>query len=428
MKQNRARHALSIVPLLLLPLPTATSAQEWSRFRGPNGSGISDATSIPVTWTESDLNWKVELPGRGHGSPVVWGDRLFINCANDDGSRRIVQCRDTDTGELIWAQVFAATNHKTHKFNSFASSTPAVDAEHAYVAWGTPAELTLTALTHEGQAVWTAAGLGGVKGGHGFAASPIVYRDLIVLNNDQNGESSLLAIDRRSGELRWRIPRQSTRLSYSTPVVYQHADGREELIFTNWTHGITGVDPESGRVNWEIACFPHEHSERAIASPVLHEDLVIATCAFVNSPKHLVAVRPPNVRAASVGSAPNESQEVWRVDNSTVPHIPTMVVYNERLYAWNDQGIVTCYVARSGERVWQKRVGGRFFGSPVCVGRRLYAIASGGEVVVLATGDEFNELGRTLLGEPCQSTPAVSAGRMFIRTDSHLLSIGGEGV
>jgi outer membrane protein assembly factor BamB len=368
----------------------------------------------------------VELPGNGYGSPVVWGTKLFVNCANDDGTRRIVQCRDTRTGELIWSQEFASETHKHHKNNSFASSTPACDEQHVYVSWGTPEKLTLMALDHDGNVVWDAPGLGGVKGGHGHGASPMVYGDLVVLNNDQDGDSSLLAVDRATGTLKWDIPRNSVRLTYSTPVVYENPAGNTELIFVNWIHGITAVDPASGTVNWEVACFPHDAKERAIGGPVLYDDLVIATCAFVNSPKHLVAVRPSSVSATqSSQAAVSGAEEIWRVDNTTVPHIPTTLVYEDRLYTWNDQGIVTCYVAATGEKVWQKRIGGAVFGSPVCVGSRLYSITNDGEVICVATGDEFRELGRSDLGEKCQSTPAIAGGTMFIRTAGHLLSVGG---
>ncbi len=414
-----------VTMLLFMHSVEACPAQEWTRFRGPNGSGISDATTIPVTWTDETLNWKVELPGAGHGSPVARGQKLFINCASEDGTQRMLQCRDTHTGDLLWSQSFAAEAHKTHKLNSFATSTPAVDADYVYIAWGTPDELVLKALDHRGNEVWTSSGLGGVKGGHGFGASPIVYRDLVVLNNDQDGDSSLVAVDRRSGELRWQVPRRSQRLSYSTPVVRQRADGRDELVFSNWTHGITAIDPDNGNVNWEIDCFPHDTSERTIGSPVLAGDLVIATCAFVNSPKHLVAVHPLTGGAGDRDGLDSVT-EAWRVDDSTVPHIPTMIAYDSRLYAWSDQGILTCYETATGRKVYQKRIGGKFFSSPVCVNGTLYAIGSDGEVIVAATGDEFVELGRSSLGESCQSTPAVANGTMFIRTTGHLVSVGGQ--
>lgn len=396
---------------------TMLPGQEWTRFRGPNGGGVSDATTIPESWTAGEVNWRVDLPGIGHGSPVVWGNRVYVNCERDEGLVRILQCRDTGTGELLWEHEFPATTHKKHKFNTFASSTPCVDEHHVYTAWGTPEALSLVALTHDGDVAWEAGNLGGIDGGHGFGTSPIVYGELVVIARDTESDSSLIALNRMTGDIVWNTPRPGGRLNYSTPCVFRQEGRGEVLVFVAWPIGVTAVDPADGSVVWESACFATEHGERAIASPVIYDDLVISTCAFVTSPKHLVALRP------GAGSAVDEA---YRVDNTTVPHIPSLIVYQDRLYAWSDQGIVTCYAAETGEKIWQSRVGGRFFGSPVCVNGRLYCASADGELIVLATGDEFVELARVDLGEESHATPAVAGGAMFIRTFSHLMSVGGS--
>ena len=237
------------VSALFLTLPA--SAQEWTRFRGPNGSGVSDAKTVPIEWTEKDLNWNVKIPGKGHGSPVVWGSKLFVNCeSGTKGSERIIVCLDTKTGKELWQKSSTVSPpRKIHKKNSFASSTPAVDAEHVYVAWGVPSKISLLAMTHDGDLAWEA-DLGTFKGGHGFAVSPIIYEDLVVLPNDQDGKSSLIAVDRKTGDTRWTVPRESKRTSYGTPCVYQPAGRPAELIFTDWSHGITAVDPKTGKVAW----------------------------------------------------------------------------------------------------------------------------------------------------------------------------------
>ncbi|MBW3539207.1 MAG: PQQ-binding-like beta-propeller repeat protein [Planctomycetes bacterium] len=406
--------------VLLGLLSAGAAAENWPRFRGPNGAGVSDATTVPVRWSDGNYNRTADLPGVGHGSPVAWNDRVFVQCEENDGRRRLLVCLDAHSGEPLWTRGFDADTHRKHAKNSFASSTPALDAEHVYLAWAVPGKLSLAALTHAGELVWQR-DLGDFKGGHDFAASPIVYEDLVVLGNDQDGSSSLLALDRRTGETRWSVPRRSRRTTYSTPCVYE-AEGRApELIFTNWEHGITAVDPESGRVNWEIAVFDPDAKERAIGSPVVAGDLIIGACGFVNNPKHIVAVRP---RPADAGG-PVEIEEVWRIERA-VPHIPTPLVYGTRAYLWSDAGIVTCVAAATGETVWQKRLGGNFFGSPVCVGGRLYCVNDAGEVVVLATGDSFEELTRNSLGEPSHATPAVADGVMYLRTEGRLFSLGGR--
>jgi outer membrane protein assembly factor BamB len=413
------RRMLSIVLcLLMLCMSSSAVAQEWTRFRGPNGSGVSETTTIPVEWSEQDYNWAVELPGIGHGSPVVWGDRLFVQCDNNNGAERIILCINTNNGNRLWARKFTSINHKKHKKNSFASSTPAVDEHNVYVAWGTPEKLTLMALSHKGKTVWEL-DLGPVKGGHGFAASPIVYEDLVILANDQNGESSLIAVDRQSGNVRWNVARSSERLTYSTPCIYKRPGRPDDLIFTNWRHGITAVDPKTGETNWEISVFDQSHKERAIGSPVLSGELIIGTCGFVTAQKHAVAVRPGD------SGKPDDVQEVFRVERS-VPHIPTALVYKNRLYLWDDKGVVTCLDASSGKQIWMRRVGGKFFGSPVCVNGKLYSINDDGTVIVLAASDTYQLLAKNKLGETSHSTPAISGGTMFLRTVSHLYSLGGN--
>jgi outer membrane protein assembly factor BamB len=398
-------------------VPVATEAEDWTRFRGPNGSGVSEAATVPVDWTAADVNWKVELPGVGHGSPVVWGESIFVQCADEDEETRLLRCLHASDGRTLWTREFEAKTHKHHKFNSFASSTPAVDAERVYVAWGVPGQLRMAALTHDGEPLWQR-DLGGFKGGHGFANSPILFDGAVILNNDQDGDSSLIALEADTGATRWEVPRHSRRTTYSTPCVFHSAERGPELIFSEWNHGVTAIDPKSGAVNWEISVFPQDSNERAIGSPVIAGDVVIATCGFFNAQRHAVAVRP------QAGPKPRV-EEVYRIERQ-VPHIPTPLVYKDLLFLWSEQGIVSCYDAAGGETHWQKRVGGNFFGSPVCINGRLYAVDDTGEVVVLAASREYEELARNALNELCRSTPAVAGGRMYVRTASHLISIGGK--
>jgi outer membrane protein assembly factor BamB len=407
-----------LVVSLLLPASAACHAQDWTRFRGPNGSGVSAATTVPVKWTEKDYNWNIALPGVGHGSPVVWKDRLFLMAEEGKGATRVVMCVRTTDGSVLWKKTFESSSHRKHRKNSFASSTPAVDEKHVYVAWATPRKLTLMALDHDGTVKWDV-DLGRVKGGHGFAASPIVYDDLVVLSNDQNGKSSLIAVDRMSGKVRWNVPRRSERLTYSTPCVYERKGRPAELIFTNWRHGITGVDPKTGGTNWEAGVFDQASKERAIGSPIIDGELIVGTCGFVKNPKHLVVVRPGE------GAKPKDVKELFRVERN-VPHIPTPLAYNGRLYLWADNGVVSCYEIKTGKQLWVQRIGGNFFGSPVCVNGRLYCVNDKGTVVVIAAADTFQLLAKNPLNEACQSTPAVANGAMFVRTESHLVSIGGK--
>jgi outer membrane protein assembly factor BamB len=406
-----------IVVLFLQGLGAATDAEHWPRFHGPNGSGVGEGTGFPAAWAESEFGWKVALPGTGHGSPVVWGDKLFVNAASDDGSQRIVQCRSTAGGELIWQDSFAAPTHKTHRFNSFATSTPAVDEQHVYAAWGTPDELILVAITHDGAIAWQSAGLGGVVGGHGFGASPIVYKDLVVITreNEPEGDSSLIALDRLTGKVAWQIPRPGGRMNFSTPCLYRNpATGADELIFVSWPIGVTSVDPADGKQLWEIEAFQTEKGERAVASPLVAGDLLLTNCAFTNGPKHLVALR---------ATGPGRVEVAWRVDDNSVPHLPSLAAADGLVFALNDAGICITYNLTDGEKLGQRRIGGNFFGSPVCVDGKVYAVDVDGVVVCLKASPDCEELGRTPLNDLCRSTPAVAGGKLFVRTESHLVCL-----
>ena len=175
--------------LLILCAADLTSAQEWTRFRGPNGSGIGqNGQSIPTTWSEIDYNWRVKLPGIGHSSPVVWGDKIFLLSADPESATRYVICIDVAMGATNWQRNFQSDSHHLHVRSSFASSTPTVDADHVYVGWSTPTETTLKAFDHSGNEVWSL-DLGRWQSQHGFGTSPILFEDLVILHNSQQAKS-----------------------------------------------------------------------------------------------------------------------------------------------------------------------------------------------------------------------------------------------
>ena len=404
----------------------------WTRFRGPNGTGLGDAAEVPTQWTEDDLNWKIELPGIGHSSPVVWDGRVYVTTGVRESARRSILCIDAADGRTLWRRDFASKTYRQHGANSYATATPAVDALGVVVTWTSPEEVVLLAHDHRGERLWQR-NLGPFVGGRGSGASPIILGDLVVLANDQEnpnllpenigrpepiapiGESFLIAVDRRTGVTRWKLDRRTGIAAYSTPCVYRHDDGTSELIFTSTAHGITAVDPATGRVQWEIGdLLP----ERCVASPTVAPGLVFVGYGRGIRGTSYWAVRPG---LKSAGTKPTVAYEITQA----VPLVPTPLVKDDRLFLWGDDGVVSCLAVEDGRVLWRDRAGGSFFGSPVCVGDRLYCVSRDGEVVVLAAADRFEVLGRVPLGEACSSTPAVADGTMYVRTVSHLLSVGG---
>jgi outer membrane protein assembly factor BamB len=411
---NRRAAILMLLLVCLAAQASAAGAQEWTRFRGPNGAGQSDAASIPATWTESDTLWKAALPGKGNSSPVLWGDQVFVTSANPDDGTRHVLCLTAADGKLLWRQDFPSRTHPIHQLNTLASSTPTVDARRVYCAWSTPEEFTVVALAHDGALEWRAK-LGPFASQHGFGTSPILFDDLVIITNDQDADSFLIALEAASGATRWKVPRKhlaEQNTCYSTPCIYRPPGGAPELIVCSRAHGITSIDPRSGETNWEAPVL----ERRAVSSPVVVDGMIMATCGEGSGNNNVVAVRPY--------ADGDEPRLAYQIDRTSAPYVPTPVAKGNLAFLWGDRGIVTCIDAVTGKIHWRERVGGNYFGSPVRVGERLYCISAEGDVVTLAASDRFELLGRSPLGETSRATPAVAGGRMFLRTESHLIAVG----
>lgn len=336
----------AIACLLVVGAPLC--GEEWSRFRGPNGSGVADVKGLPIKWNSGDYAWATALPGRGHSSPVVWGDKIFVTSADAKGTRLVV-CVNADRGKILWQKEFAGAGYKMHKRNSAASATPVVDDRRVYLLWARPSETIVQALDHEGNEVWKV-DLGAFHSQHGIGVSPIRVNDLVIIADDQDQDGRLVALDAATGKQRWLLPRKSGNATYATPCVYQTPGRKPEVIFTNWQHGITAIDPASGKVSWELSVFEPNKNERSIVSPVLAGDLILGTCGFVTGQKHLVAVRP---------TPDGKAEEVWRLEKQ-VPHLPTPVVFGDHLFALTEKGIVSCLEVKTGKLVWQERLENEF--------------------------------------------------------------------
>lgn len=398
---------------MAVSVPTLLHAQEWNRFRGPNGTGVS-SEKFPLQWTDKDYRWTAKLPGRAHSSPVAWGDHVYVTSSENKSGTRYALCLSAKDGSTVWQRTFEDASYKMHKRNSIATSTPCVDAERLYLAWATPENFVVQAVDRlTGKDAWKV-NLGKYVSQHGFGASPILYEDLLILSNEQDKKGSLHALDTRTGKEVWKLPRNSGNATYSAPCVFAPKGRDPEIIFTNWQHGITAVEPRTGKVKWEISCFEPNKQERAIASPIIAGDMVIGTCGFVTAQKHFVAVRPTN---------DGKAKEVWRIEKA-VAYMPTPIVKGNRIFACSELGIMSCIDVADGKVIWQERLDNQFSGSPVLAGNAIYCPANDGEVFVVEASDTFKVLGRSRLGEPTQSSPAIAAGALIFRTEGRLVAIG----
>ncbi len=400
----------------LFPFTPRADGQEWTRFRGPNGSGLSDATTVPVKWTDDDYNWKIELPGLGHSSPVLWGHKLFITSGDEETGARFVLCIDAASGRRLWQRDFAAEPNRKHQHNSFASGSPAVDDQRVYVCWTDAKHFVVMALDHDGRDVWQKQ-FDPFKSGHGDGVSPIVHDGAVVLPLERDAESSAISLDAASGEVRWQVARESSG-NWATPCVLLRGK-TAEFIFADWKTGITAIDAKTGRTNWQADVFNKGHVESSISSPIIAGDLVLGTSGWMGVRQEVIAVRPKTVDSEL------SAERLYCIDKGA-PLCVTPIVRGGLLFVWSDEGVVTCADVATGQVHWRKRVDGPFYSSPICIQDRLYNITREGLVIVIAAEKEFKELARIPLGEATHSTPAVANGTMYLRTYSHLMAVGGQ--
>lgn len=399
-------------------LISSATAQEWTRFRGPNGTGECEVKNLPAKWGADEIRWKAAVPGVGHASPVIWGNKVFLISADPKTATRYVLCYDSKSGKELWRREYATGVHHLHARSSYASSTPAVDEERLIVAWSDPEHTWVTAIDHTGADLWQV-DLGSWVSQHGFGTSPMIYGDMVVITSSQENEkraegseakeSFIVGLDKHTGKRLWRTERRVDTASYSVPCVHKTADGGEELIFLSTAEGFFALDPKTGRENWAHPAF----TMRTVSSPIMVEGLMLGTTGSGGGGNYVVAIQPGK-----------GSKTVYEIKKEA-PYVPTPVAKGNLIFLWSDKGIVTCINAIDGKQVWQKRVGGAgYSGSPIRAGDKLFCVDEAGIVVCIKAGDQFEELGRTDLAEECRSTPAVADGKIFVRTVSHLYCAG----
>ncbi len=408
--------SLLLTLIACLTLATLATAGNWPRFRGPNGDGVSTDRDVPVEWSEKNILWKVELPGFGNSSPIVWGDRLFLQTASKDGKEWQLLCLSTRDGKVIWNSPMGGTKATIHAKNSFASGTPATDGERVYTAFWDGSHLFLTAHDFQGNQVWLR-DLGTYTSQHGAGHSPMLCQGLVFLADDQDGAARLVALDAKTGKDAWSADRKPFRACYSTPCLRGFPDGSSELIVGS-TAGLTGYDPKTGTVNWNFVWTFDKAPLRTVSSPILSRGLVILTGGEGNSgARDAIAIRPEGK-----GELGKESL-VWE-RKKTVPYVPTMLARGEYLYFVNDSGSAGCLELNTGNEMWVERLGREFTASPVLIGDKVFAPGNDGYVYVFAAEPKFHLLAKNSLGEPITPTPAVADNRLYIRGTEHLFCIG----
>ncbi len=411
---------LSFLAILasFLFVSSTVNAQEWTRFHGPNGQGVAELTSFPAEWDNENVVFKTKLPGIGHSSPVIWGEKLFLLSADPKNAERYVLCLNAATGNVIWQHKYQSDTHQLHLRSSYASCTPSVDKDVVIFAWSDPKHTLVKAYSHDGNELWTK-DLGTWSSQHGFGTSPVIYQGKILLNASQAsnklpagiepGESFFYALDKESGEIIWKTPRGTASASYSVPAIYAGENG-DEIICSNTVDGLYSLNPETGEENWAVTAF----DKRTVSSPLFSGGHIFGSTGSGGGGNYVAAIKP--------GKEPTVSYKLDRA----APYVPTSVCLDNLMFCFYDKGILSCLDKKTGDVYYQKRLDCAFSGSPIRVGNKLFCIDEEGIVHVIAASKEFKVLAKNPLGEDSRSTPAVSGGRMYLRTYSQLVCISAK--
>jgi hypothetical protein len=400
-----------IVWILAACIAAAAHAEPWPGWRGPRGDGTCIEDDVPKNWDPASALWRVELPGKGHASPIVWGDRVCTATSDTATRERILLCLDRATGKTLWQEtVVEGPLQKLHKENSYASNTPTTDGERVFITFRVGDDIIVAA--HDlatGKQLWQVRP-GTHKGEWGFSNSPVLFEDKVIVDGDSKGDSFLVALSRADGSTLWRKKRTNEGISYSAPFIRELA-GRTQLIQCG-DRCVTGFDPDTGEQLWTV----DGPSQEFVATPVYSE---AAGLLFISSgwPKQiLLAIRPDGRGDVT------ETHVVWS-DRKGAPYVPSMIVAGDFLLSVNRGGTAFCYEAATGEVHWQEKLG-RHHASPVLVEGLAFLINDDGQVNVVKPGRQFERVASYDLGESCYASPAISDGQVFLRGFRHLFCFG----
>lgn len=418
---------------LLLVFP-ALAQDHWSHWRGPTSDGHSADTRVPLTWSETDnVLWKTKLPGVGASSPVVWSDRAFLTASSADAKERYVLCVRVADGKLLWQQTAAkdVEPERTNSWNGYATPSCATDGKHVYAFFGTPG---LFCYDSDGNFVWKHSfGVFTSEAGWGIAASPFLYKDLVIQNCDNDGPAglkggnpretapqALLAFDKLTGKVRWSTPRNQGR-GFSTPRLVTNPSGRIDLVL-NGPHGVWGYDPQSGKEVWHCnRRDPSDAHRFGEPIPVTDGKLLFAPSG-----------RPGPFQAVKLDGTGDvtKSHLLWEVKRTKHRDCSSQILFDGLLYAADSKGMLTVYDPQTGKALYDDYLAPRkkSLASPLALRGKLLFLMDDGETFVIEPGKTPKVLHSNKLGNKKDlefvASPAVVAGKLLIRSQSFLYCIG----
>jgi outer membrane protein assembly factor BamB len=405
--------------VVLLGVNVAT-ADNWPAWRGPQGNNVVLGTGFPVSWGESDnIAWKVKLPGWGTSTPVIWDDRIFVTCADEDNNKNALLCLDRK-GNQLWRADFGAIVQSRNRKAGGANPSPATDGTHVFAYYKSG---DLACVEFDGNTVWKKnlqAQFGRDRLNWDLGTSPILTDDFVVIAVMHAGPSYVVAFEKRTGKVAWKQDRDlgapaEARDSYSTPIVVKH--GEQEYVTVLGADHVTTYAASDGKELWRVGGLNPEQrvNFRSIASPVVFDEMVFAPYARGAT---LTAIHWPKTAGA-------EAEVAWTVRGNSAD-VPCPVATDGKVYVCGDRGDVSCLDAESGDVIWEERLPRNrypFSSSPVIAGGKLYATREDGTTFVLELSNPPKLIATNVLRENTYATPVFVDGQIFLRTSAYLFCI-----
>ena len=382
--------------------PVAVTDNDWPWWRGLQHNNHASDLLPPLIWSETEnILWKVPIAGRGHSSPCVLGDKIFLTTAVEDEGSQFALCFDVNSGELLW-------QHRVHQGklvyqnqkNTQASSTVATDGHHIFCLFAVDDAIWLSCFTLNGSLVWQCE-VGPYVSKEGFGASPLIMGDAVIVAADNVSQSWMAAVHRTAGEIIWRTAR-GTGTSYASPGVMSHAG--ERLIVMAGLNKIVAIDPQAGTEKWILP-----GPDMSASTPVEGDGMLFVTSCTQDSGIFGVRLSDP-------------PQIMWT--QPIKAEVPSPLYADGLVYLAQDLGIMLCLEAESGVQVWRQRLGSNVTASPVLAGDHILVSLEDGRTVILKTGRSFLRIRENKLDDALYATPALSRGRIFLRGSEHLYAIG----
>jgi len=400
---------LCSVMSLVIVLSGVVLAENWPGWRGPRGDGTSMEKNVPVRWSETkNVVWKVPIPGKGHASPIVWGRHIFVVTAIKEKKQRILLCLDRKNGKILWQRVvLESPPERINSLNSYASSTPATDGQRVYVSFLDRDKMFVATYDFDGNKVWEVRP-GVFSSMHGYCSSPVIWKDKVIVNGDHDGPSYIVALSRATGQTIWKTPRPNRTRSYCAPIIRQ-IDGRNQMVLSG-TMCVASYDPDTGEQHWLI----DGPTEQFVASIVYNGELLFMTCGFPD--RFIQAIRPDGRGNVT------DTHVLWQKDRDC-SYVPSPIAFGPYFLLVADNGVATCFEAKTGKSCWRERLGPHYSASLVSANGLVYFLSDKGVMTVVKPGEELDIVARNELGENTYASPAISDGQIFLRGAKHIYCI-----